>query len=91
MARLRSQPDFELAAELDKLVAQHGASLALLHAVIEEKVAEKETACRLWADTLGPADSDGATYVESIQSNTAALVDGLTGGAKSCRPRAWAG
>jgi ABC-type Zn uptake system ZnuABC Zn-binding protein ZnuA len=42
----------------------------------------------LWADTLGPADSDGATYIESIQSNTAALVDGLTGGAKQCRPAA---
>jgi len=42
----------------------------------------------LWADTLGPADSDGATYIESIQSNTAALVDGLTGGAEQCRPDA---
>lgn len=42
----------------------------------------------LWADTLGPEDSDGATYVESIQSNTAALVDGLTGGSKRCRPSA---
>jgi ABC-type Zn uptake system ZnuABC Zn-binding protein ZnuA len=40
----------------------------------------------LWADSLGPAGSDGATYVESIQSNTAALVEGLTGGAKRCRP-----
>ncbi|HEU0019193.1 MAG TPA: metal ABC transporter substrate-binding protein [Thermoleophilaceae bacterium] len=42
----------------------------------------------LWADTLGSEDSDGATYVESIQANTAALVDGLTGGAKQCRPEA---
>jgi zinc/manganese transport system substrate-binding protein len=42
----------------------------------------------LWADTLGPPDSDGATYVDSIASNTAALVDGLTGGAERCRPRA---
>jgi len=42
----------------------------------------------LWADTLGPEGSGGATYVESIQSNTAALVDGLTGGERQCRPRA---
>jgi ABC-type Zn uptake system ZnuABC Zn-binding protein ZnuA len=42
----------------------------------------------LWADALGPADSDGATYVESIQSNTAAIVDGLTGGEQRCRPGA---
>ena len=40
----------------------------------------------LWADTLGPPDSDGATYVASIASNTAALVDGFTGGKVACRP-----
>ena len=40
----------------------------------------------LWADTLGPEGSDGATYVDSIASNTAAIVDGLSGGTVSCRP-----
>jgi ABC-type Zn uptake system ZnuABC Zn-binding protein ZnuA len=40
----------------------------------------------LWADTLGPRGSDGATYAASIASNTAALVDGFTGGAVRCRP-----
>ena len=40
----------------------------------------------LWADTLGPADSDGATYLDSIASNTAALVDGFSGGEIACRP-----
>lgn len=56
-----------------------------------ERAVARETGAEvgrpLWADTLGPEDSDGATYVESIQSNTAALVDGLTGGAKQCRPK----
>jgi ABC-type Zn uptake system ZnuABC Zn-binding protein ZnuA len=42
----------------------------------------------LWADTLGPRGSDGATYVDSIASNTAAIVDGFTGGAVRCRPAA---
>jgi ABC-type Zn uptake system ZnuABC Zn-binding protein ZnuA len=42
----------------------------------------------LWADTLGPRGSDGATYVDSIASNTAAMVDGFTGGAVRCRPAA---
>lgn len=42
----------------------------------------------LWADTLGPDGSDGATYIQSIQSNTAALVEGLTGGTTHCRPEA---
>jgi ABC-type Zn uptake system ZnuABC Zn-binding protein ZnuA len=38
----------------------------------------------LWADSLGPPGSDGATYVASIRANTAAIVAGLTGGAQSC-------
>jgi len=42
----------------------------------------------LWADTLGPKGSGGATYVESIASNTAALVDGFSGGEIACRPEA---
>jgi ABC-type Zn uptake system ZnuABC Zn-binding protein ZnuA len=38
----------------------------------------------LWADTLGPPASSGATYVESIEANTRALVEGLSGGAVTC-------
>lgn len=57
-----------------------------------ERAVSRETGAKvgraLWADALGPEDSDGGTYVESVQSNTAALVDGLTGGAEQCRPEA---
>ena len=42
----------------------------------------------LWADTLGPEGSSGATYIDSIVSNTEALVTGLSGGKRRCRPRA---
>ena len=56
-----------------------------------EKAIARESGARigraLWADTLGPEGSDGATYVDSIASNTAALVEGLSGGEASCRPR----
>jgi ABC-type Zn uptake system ZnuABC Zn-binding protein ZnuA len=38
----------------------------------------------LWADTLGPEGSDGATYLQSIAANTEAMVDGVTGGAVGC-------
>jgi len=38
----------------------------------------------LWADTLGPAGSDGATYAASIAANTRAIAEGLTGGASGC-------
>jgi ABC-type Zn uptake system ZnuABC Zn-binding protein ZnuA len=39
---------------------------------------------QLWADTLGPAGSSGATYVDSLRSNTQAIVEGLSGGAAGC-------
>jgi zinc/manganese transport system substrate-binding protein len=60
-----------------------------INAKLEQAVAREGGAATgrpLWADTLGPAGSGGATYVESIASNTAAIVSGLSGGAVACRP-----
>jgi len=39
----------------------------------------------LWADTLGPKGSKGATYVGSIQDNTDRIVRALSGGRERCR------
>lgn len=39
----------------------------------------------LWADSLGPAGSDGSTYLKALAANTRALVDGFTGDASACR------
>ncbi len=41
----------------------------------------------LWSDTLGEPGSDGATYVDSLSSNTEKIVSGLSGGRIRCRPR----
>jgi ABC-type Zn uptake system ZnuABC Zn-binding protein ZnuA len=38
----------------------------------------------LWADSLGPEGSDGATYIGSIEANTRALVEGFTGKPADC-------
>ncbi|MBA2763860.1 MAG: zinc ABC transporter substrate-binding protein [Thermoleophilaceae bacterium] len=38
----------------------------------------------LYADTLGPADSEGATYIGAMRANTATIVSGLSGGALGC-------
>lgn len=54
---------------------------------LEETIAEEAGARvggELWADTLGPAGSDGATYIQAEASNTAELVDGFTDGRQSC-------
>ena len=49
---------------------------------VEDAIA-RETGARvgrpLWADTLGPKGSSGATYAGSIRANTRAIVEGLTG------------
>jgi ABC-type Zn uptake system ZnuABC Zn-binding protein ZnuA len=56
-----------------------------------ERAVSRETGARvgraLWADSLGPKSSSGATYVGSLEANTAALVSGLSGGRVRCRPR----
>jgi ABC-type Zn uptake system ZnuABC Zn-binding protein ZnuA len=38
----------------------------------------------LWADSLGPPGSSGATYIGSIRANTAAIASGLSGGRVAC-------
>jgi type II secretory ATPase GspE/PulE/Tfp pilus assembly ATPase PilB-like protein len=55
-------PDFDSATEFNALVRTHGISLALLDAVIDEKVLSKEEACRCWAD------SQGVAYVDPFAS-----------------------
>jgi ABC-type Zn uptake system ZnuABC Zn-binding protein ZnuA len=39
---------------------------------------------QLWADTLGPEGSSGATYIGAIRANAAALAEGMSGGAVTC-------
>ncbi|HVY78085.1 MAG TPA: zinc ABC transporter substrate-binding protein [Solirubrobacterales bacterium] len=39
----------------------------------------------LYGDTLGPADSEGATYLEMEAANANAMVGGFTGGKDKCR------
>ena len=56
-----------------------------VNAKVEEAIARESGAKvgkELWADSLGPEGSDGATYIGSIEANTRALVEGFTG-----RPR----
>lgn len=58
-----------------------------VNAKVEDAIAQ-ETGARvggaLWADSLGPAGSSGATYADSIRANTEAIVEGLSGGTTPC-------
>ena len=38
----------------------------------------------LWADSLGPEDSTGSTYLTSMRFNAEAMAEGFTDGATHC-------
>jgi ABC-type Zn uptake system ZnuABC Zn-binding protein ZnuA len=83
------------AGEVDELIAtierEHVPAESSVNPDVEQAIADASGArvgAELYADALGPAGSDGATYVGSIAANTAHIVDGLTGGARTCRPAA---
>jgi zinc/manganese transport system substrate-binding protein len=54
-----------------------------------ERAVARETGARtgghLWADALGPPGSSGDTYLHSMVSNAQSLVEGMSGGTRSCR------
>jgi ABC-type Zn uptake system ZnuABC Zn-binding protein ZnuA len=70
-------------AGVGTIYSEAGVSSELEQAIADE--AEAQVGGELWADTLGPEGSDGATYLEAMASNTATVVDGFTDGASSCR------
>ena len=90
-----AQPSAGDVSELVETIEREGVEAVFAESSVQPDVEEaiaREAGARvgkaLWADTLGPEGSDGATYVDSIASNTAALVDGFSGGAIACKPEA---
>jgi ABC-type Zn uptake system ZnuABC Zn-binding protein ZnuA len=90
-----AQPSAGETARLVETIRREGVDAVFAESSVNpdvEQAIAREAGARigraLWADTLGPPGSDGATYIESIASNTAALVEGFTGGAVTCRPAA---
>jgi zinc/manganese transport system substrate-binding protein len=78
-------------AELVQTIKREGVNVVFaessVNSKVEQAIADESGATvgkALWADTLGPEGSDGATYLASIVSNTKAMVDGVTGGAVTC-------
>lgn len=45
-----------------------------------------ELGAPLWGDSLGPPGSSSAAYVDAMGANAAAMVEGFTGGRRSCEP-----
>jgi ABC-type Zn uptake system ZnuABC Zn-binding protein ZnuA len=85
------QPSAGDTAKLIATIRRTGVKAIFAESSVNPKVEEaiaRETGAKvgraLWADALGPPGSDGATYLQSIASNTQALVDGFSGGAVRC-------
>jgi ABC-type Zn uptake system ZnuABC Zn-binding protein ZnuA len=83
------------ARDVQKLVDQirsEGVETIFPEAAIPEKLEQaisREAGARvggkLYADTLGPAGSGAATYLDAMRHNAAALVAGMSGGRVGCR------
>lgn len=89
----QAQPSAKDISELVEEVREHDVEAIFpessLSPKLEDAIARESgatTGGELWADTLGPEGSSGATYIDSIAANTATIVKGLSGGAIECRP-----
>jgi ABC-type Zn uptake system ZnuABC Zn-binding protein ZnuA len=87
----RGQPSAGETAELVETIREQGVRAIFAESSVGAKVeaaiardAGATVGDPLWADTLGPPGSSGATYVDSIAANTRAIVDGLSGGKATC-------
>ena len=69
-------------AGVTTIFPQSSANAKLTRAIARDAAAKVGPA--LYADSLGPQDSPGATYIGSMHHNTRALVAGFTDGRASC-------
>jgi zinc/manganese transport system substrate-binding protein len=88
----QAQPSAGETAELVELIEAENVNAVFpeagVSAALEESVAEEtgaEIGGELWADTLGPEGSSGATYLEAMAHNAVELAAGFTGRDGACR------
>jgi ABC-type Zn uptake system ZnuABC Zn-binding protein ZnuA len=88
----RGQPSAGDVAALVRTIREQGVKAIFAESSVNAKVEQaiaRESGAKvgreLWADTLGPPGSDGATYIDSIAANTRALTEGL--GGRACDVR----
>jgi zinc/manganese transport system substrate-binding protein len=87
-AQPSSKDTAELVGQIERLGVRAIFPESSLNPKLERAVAREtgaEVGEALWADTLGPQGSSGATYVDSIRANTDAIVSGLTEGRERCQ------
>jgi zinc/manganese transport system substrate-binding protein len=87
----QAQPSAGDLAKLTTTIEHEGVKAIFPESSINPKLADaiaRETGASsdhtLYGDTLGPADSKGATYLNMEAANADAMVRGFTGGARGC-------
>jgi ABC-type Zn uptake system ZnuABC Zn-binding protein ZnuA len=87
----QAQPSAGDLAKLTKTIEREGVKAIFPESSINPKLADaiaRETGASpkytLYGDTLGPADSKGATYLGMEAANADAMVRGFTGGTQGC-------
>jgi ABC-type Zn uptake system ZnuABC Zn-binding protein ZnuA/ABC-type Mn2+/Zn2+ transport system permease subunit len=90
----QAQPSAKDLSDLIGLIEREGVKAVFPESSLSPKVAEAiarqtgaSTDYTLYGDTLGPADSDGATYLGMEAANADSMVRGFTDGRHGCRPR----
>ena len=88
----QAQPSAKDLSELIGLIEREGVEAVFPESSLSPKVAEaiaSQTGASadytLYGDTLGPADSTGATYLSMEEANADSMVRGFTGGGHGCR------
>jgi zinc/manganese transport system substrate-binding protein len=89
-----AQPSAGDLAELSRAIERERVATVFSERSVNAKLAQaiaRETGARsddsLYGDTLGPAGSDGATYLRMQAHNADAIVRGLSGGRRGCPAR----
>lgn len=88
----QAQPSAGDLAELEETIREEKVKAIFPESSVSPKLAEAlardtgvSTEYTLYGDTLGPEGSDGATWVEMMQSNADNIVRGMTGGKRGCQ------
>jgi ABC-type Zn uptake system ZnuABC Zn-binding protein ZnuA/ABC-type Mn2+/Zn2+ transport system permease subunit len=88
----QAQPSAKDVSELVDLIEREGVRAIFPESSLSSRVADaiaRQTGASaeyaLYGDTLGPAGSDGETYLAMEAANADAIVRGLTGGERGCR------
>jgi ABC-type Zn uptake system ZnuABC Zn-binding protein ZnuA len=90
----QAQPSAKDVSDLTHLIEQEGVKAIFPESSINPKLAkaiasqtDASADYTLYGDTLGPADSSGATYLHMEQANADSMARGFTGGRSGCTIR----